>query len=76
MTFEDLKAQALRLDLKERARLARDLLSSLEEPGDEEILALWDEEARHREAEIERDPAILVDGEEVRTEALARFPPR
>ena len=47
MSTEELLAQALRLSRRERARVAEELLSRLEEP-DEEIAAAWASHPRER----------------------------
>ncbi len=51
MTLEELEAEALKLDLNSRARLASKLLNSLETLSDAEIERLWVEEAQRRDDE-------------------------
>ena len=53
MTKEDLEAQALRLDPKERARLAGKLLESLEALSGPENAQIWAEEALRRDADLD-----------------------
>ena len=48
MTIEDLEAEALKLSLEARARLAERLLESLENLSDEENARLWNAEAERR----------------------------
>jgi len=69
MSTEGLLAEILRLPRAERARVAEELLASLEEP-DEEVSAAW-------ATELERRSRVLADGhlqpvawETVRTEIL------
>ena len=50
MSTEELLAEALRLPRPERARVAEELLSSLEE-SDEEVAAAWAEELERRRAD-------------------------
>jgi putative addiction module component len=50
MTIEDLEAEALKLSLEARARLAERLLESLENLSDEENARLWNVEAERRNA--------------------------
>jgi hypothetical protein len=48
MSIEELEAAALKLDPKDRARLAERLLESLEQLSAEENARLWAEEAERR----------------------------
>jgi len=48
MTERQIAAQALRLSVKQRARLARDLLDSLEEARDAGVQEAWLDEAERR----------------------------
>jgi len=74
MTFHEIRAAALMLDLSARAKLAQDLLTSLEELSEDENARLWAEEARRRDEQLDRNPDLAIDGEKVRKEALERFP--
>ena len=58
MTLEEIQAQALRLDVKARARLAQRLLASMESLTRAELDALWADEAEPRNAELDADPSI------------------
>jgi putative addiction module component (TIGR02574 family) len=75
----DLLTDALSLPERERARLARALIDSLEAEGQEdtaspaEIEAAWRSEIEVREQEIERDPTRLVPAEQVFAEAERRL---
>lgn len=55
----ELSIQAKALSREERARLAEELLASLD-PNDSEIEAAWDEELRRRIDEVERGDVQLV----------------
>ncbi|MEI6452388.1 MAG: addiction module protein [Actinomycetes bacterium] len=52
MTIDELTREALGLDLSSRARLARDLLSSLDDLSESEIEQLWLEESVRRHDEV------------------------
>lgn len=56
MTFDELQAEALKLDPKARARLAGSLLESLEALSAHERAQLWAEEAEKRNADLASDP--------------------
>jgi len=49
MSAEEIEAEALKLDAKERARLAERLLESLESLSDQENERVWAEEADRRD---------------------------
>ncbi|WMT58034.1 addiction module protein [Truepera radiovictrix] len=66
MSFEDVKTQALTLPLKERAALAEALLKTLAAPSQEELAALWVEEAERRLRLVEEGNLPVVMGEEAR----------
>jgi hypothetical protein len=53
MSIEEIEAEALKLDPKERARLAEKLLESLEQLSEEENDRLWAEEASRRDADLD-----------------------
>jgi len=52
MTIDELRREALGLDLSTRASLARDLLSSLDDLSEAEIEQLWLEESLRRHDEV------------------------
>ena len=52
MSTEELLAQVLRLPRQERARLAEEVLSSLDEPDEEEVAAAWAIELERRSREV------------------------
>ncbi|HSG40363.1 MAG TPA: addiction module protein [Thermoanaerobaculia bacterium] len=71
MTAADLETKILELDPKERARLARRILESLEDLSQSEIEALWLEEADRRDRALDADPSRAIPGDEVLREARA-----
>jgi putative addiction module component (TIGR02574 family) len=58
--------EALALAAGDRARIAHELLQSLEPPGDSDAVAAWSDEIRRRVDEIEAGTAELEDWETVR----------
>ena len=71
MNFELIEKQALSLSAEERARLARELLDSIDNLTTAELEALWLDEAVRRAKEIDSGAAVLVAGEEVAKKARA-----
>ena len=71
LTNEQIKAEALRLPVHERARLAEELISSLDE--DAEIEAAWAEEIQRRLEDLRQGRVELVDADEVIARARSRF---
>ncbi len=69
MSKEELLAEVLRLPRTERARLAEDVLSSLEE-SDEQIASAWISELERRSNEVAQGRVQLVDWETARGEIL------
>jgi putative addiction module component (TIGR02574 family) len=72
MTIEELKREALRLDPSNRASLARDLLSSLDDLPEDEIERLWLEEASRRHDEVVSGAVETIPMDEVFAEARAK----
>ncbi len=64
MSTEELLAEALRLSRQERARVAEELLSSLEEP-DDEVAAAWAKELERRSLEVAEGRAQTIAWETV-----------
>jgi len=62
MSTEEILAQALRLPRAERARLAEEVLSSLEDP-DEQVAAAWARELERRSNDIAEGRVQPVDWE-------------
>ena len=73
MTIEELEAEALKLNLSLRARLAQKLLKSLGTLSDAESESLWAEEALRRHQELETGEATLRSWGEVFRDARARL---
>jgi len=72
MSTEELLAEALRLSRRERARVAEELLSSLEEP-DDEVAAAWAGELEKRSRDIAEGLVQLVDWETARSQILKQL---
>ena len=65
MTFEEIKEQALTLNLDARAALAHALLRSLDNLSESEAERLWLEEAERRQHEVHEGRVQMVPGDEV-----------
>ena len=66
---EELSARAKTLSVQDRARLAEELLASLDQEPDSEVDAAWDREIQRRLAEVESGTVTLVRSEDVHAEA-------
>lgn len=73
MNVMDLEAEALKLPVVERARLAETLLASLDALSEEEHKRVWTEEAARRDAELDADPARGRPAPDVFRDARARL---
>jgi hypothetical protein len=71
MTIDEIRREALQLDLSARASLARDLLTSLDELSEEEVERLWLEEAVRRHDEVASGKVQTVEMQDVLSEARA-----
>lgn len=71
MELTSLRNEAMKLNPKGRAQLAKELLDSLEKLSEPEIEQLWIEEAIRRNAEIESGTVELRSAEDVMKEARA-----
>lgn len=69
MDVETLEREALRLPAEDRARLARELLDSLDELAPQELDRLWLSEAARRAEEIDSGSVELIAGDEVDSKA-------
>jgi putative addiction module component (TIGR02574 family) len=69
MSTEELLAEALRLPRPERARVAEELLSSLEE-SDEEVATAWAEELERRARDVAEGRVQTTSWESVRTQIV------
>lgn len=63
--FKEIEQSALKLDEKDRAKLAKRLLISLEESIDEDIEQAWIDEINRRKAQIESGEVESIPREEV-----------
>ena len=63
---QELLADALRLDTTDRAKLAAELLASLDGEPEEDVEAAWAEEVERRIDEIESGAVKLVPWEDVK----------
>ena len=66
---DELSARAKALPAEDRARLAEELLESLQGEADADAEAAWDREIERRVAEIESGAVRLIPAEEVHAEA-------
>lgn len=66
---DELSARARALSAEDRARLAEELLESLQGDADADAEAAWDREIERRVAEIESGAVRLIPAEEVHAEA-------
>jgi hypothetical protein len=65
LTIDELKREALRLDVSSRADLARELLESLDDLPESEVRSLWLEEAERRRVQMQTGGVIAVPVDEV-----------
>jgi putative addiction module component (TIGR02574 family) len=65
VSLEQLEAEIKKLNLKERAALAKWIIQSLDELSESEIEALWVEEAERRLDELEQGLVTEIPAEEV-----------
>jgi putative addiction module component (TIGR02574 family) len=70
---EALRDAALALSEAERAKLARDLIASLDGPADDDVAEAWDIELCRRINEVESGKAQLLDVEDVLARTRARI---
>jgi putative addiction module component (TIGR02574 family) len=75
MSTEELLAQLMHLPRPERARVAEELLASLEEPEDE-VAAAWAAELERRARELADGSAATVPWETARAQILAELEQR
>jgi putative addiction module component (TIGR02574 family) len=73
VNLPDLEAEALKLPVIERARLAETLLESLDALSEEEHQHLWTEEALRRDADLDADPSRARPAGDVFRDARARL---
>ncbi len=73
MSINEIESEALKLDLKARAKLAHVLLQSLDSLSEKENERLWAEEAMRRHEELESGKSEEIPAEEVMRNAYARL---
>ena len=65
MALQEIEAKIKKLDLKDRAALAKWIVESLDDLSEAEVEALWVEEAERRLDEMERGQVTEIPAEEV-----------
>jgi putative addiction module component (TIGR02574 family) len=75
MSTDELLAEALRLTRVDRARVAEELLSSLEE-ADDEVAAAWAAELERRSRDVAEGRVQMISWETARTEILTELEQR
>jgi hypothetical protein len=71
MDPETIWREALSLPVETRAKLAEELLSSLDDLSEAQVEQLWFQEAARRAEEIDRGQARRIPADEVRRQAQA-----
>lgn len=71
--LDSVRSEALALTDSERARLASDLVASLDGPADPNLAEAWDLEICKRINEIEMNPSLVLEPEEVLARARQRI---
>ena len=71
--LETLRSEALALSEPERAKLASDLVASLDGPKDSNLSEAWGIEICRSINEIEKDPSLLLEASEVLARARTRI---
>jgi putative addiction module component (TIGR02574 family) len=72
MAAADMLAEILRLPADERARLALELIRSLDGDPDADAAAAWDSEIERRGAEVDAGTAETITIEEYRAHVMKR----
>ena len=67
--FNKIESSALKLSIKQRARLATKLISSLDKSSEKQVEKLWLEEIDRRNQRLEMGEAELVDEDDVMKKA-------
>jgi putative addiction module component (TIGR02574 family) len=73
MSTDSLREAALTLPIEERAKLAHDLLRSLDEPADPDVDAVWIKEIERRARELADGSVQPVDWEAARQRIVRRL---
>jgi hypothetical protein len=71
MSLNEIEAEIKKLNLKDRAALAKWIVESLDELSEAEVEALWVEEAERRLDELERGQVSEIPAKEVLRRAKA-----
>jgi len=71
--FNELRSEALALTEADRAKLASDLVASLDGPAEDDAAQAWNVEICRRINEIESGSATLLDADEVINRVKARI---
>lgn len=71
MSLEEIEAEIKKLDLKDRAALAKWVVESLDDLSEAEVETLWIEEAEHRLDEMEGGQVTEIPAKEVLRRAKA-----
>jgi putative addiction module component (TIGR02574 family) len=73
---DSVRDEALKLPEQERARLAADLLASLDGEAEDGVEEAWSAEVERRKGEVERGEARLVPWEQVKADVEAALKQR
>jgi putative addiction module component (TIGR02574 family) len=73
ISSEDLLEHAMKLPDDKRAKLASELLASLDGPADADVEQAWGAEIKRRIADVESGSVELEDWQQVRKRIGARF---
>jgi hypothetical protein len=73
MNIETITEQALKLEPALRAYIAEILLESLDYDEDFVVSEAWRQEIQKRCKEIDTNPSLLIDGEQLMTELKQRY---
>ncbi|MFS8066369.1 MAG: addiction module protein [Byssovorax sp.] len=76
MSTDELLAQVLSLPRQDRARVAEELLSSLEEADEQEVAAAWAPELQRRSRDVADGKVQTVDWNTSRAEILGELEER
>lgn len=73
MNKDQIENEALNLSIEQRAELIQNLLISIDEESEEEILGEWIKEAKTRAEQLTSGTVLPISAEEVREKAKALF---
>ena len=71
--LEEVRSAALSLSDLERAKLAHDLVQSLDAPAETDVADAWEREIDRRVAQVDAGTAALIDRNEFRRRLAARL---